>query len=118
MQDLGVPLIIGQGKSEYFIASDITALLEVTRKIIYLEDEDLARVTIDSLEIFGSNLKKKIRKVHHSKVKLSSMDLGPHDHFMQKEIYEQPRALGDTIEAVMIIINLIIRYLVKMQKMF
>ena len=61
---------------------------------------DLARITIDSLEIFGSNLKKKIRKVHHSKVKLSSMDLGPHDHFMQKEIYEQPRALGDTIEAV------------------
>jgi glucosamine--fructose-6-phosphate aminotransferase (isomerizing) len=97
---LGCPLIIGQGKSEYFIASDITALLEVTRKIIYLEDEDLARVTTDSLEIFGSNLKKKIRKVHHSKVKLSSMDLGPHDHFMQKEIYEQPRALGDTIEAV------------------
>jgi len=97
---LGCPLIIGQGKSEFFIASDITALLEVTRKIIYLEDEDLARVTTDSLEIFGSNLKKKIRKVHHSKVKLSSMDLGPHDHFMQKEIYEQPRALGDTIEAV------------------
>jgi glucosamine--fructose-6-phosphate aminotransferase (isomerizing) len=97
---LGCPLIIGQGKSEYFIASDITALLEVTRKIIYLEDGDLARITIDSLEIFGSNLKKKIRKVHHSKVKLSSMDLGPHDHFMQKEIYEQPRALGDTIEAV------------------
>ena len=97
---LGCPLIIGQGKSEYFIASDITALLEVTRKIIYLEDEDLARLTTDSLEIFGSNLKKKIRKVHHSKVKLSSMDLGPHDHFMQKEIYEQPRALGDTIEAV------------------
>jgi len=97
---LGCPLIIGQGESEYFIASDITALLEVTRKIIYLEDGDLARVTTDSLEIFGSNLKKKIRKMHHSKVKLSSMDLGSHDHFMQKEIYEQPRALGDTIEAV------------------
>ena len=97
---LGCPLIIGQGKSEYFIASDITALLEVTRKIIYLEDGDLARIAINSLEIFGSNLKKKIRKVHHSKVKLSSMDLGPHNHFMQKEIYEQPRALGDTIEAV------------------
>ncbi len=97
---LGCPLIIGQGKSEYFIASDISALLEVTRNIIYLEDGDLARIATDSLEIFGSNLKKRVRKVHHSKVKLSSMDLGPHDHFMQKEIYEQPRALGDTIEAV------------------
>ena len=96
----GCPLIIGQGKSEYYIASDITALLEVTRKIIYLEDGDLARLAINSLEIFGANLKKKVRKVHNSKVKLSSMDLGPHDHFMQKEIYEQPRALGDTIEVV------------------
>ena len=96
----GCPLIIGQGKSEYFIASDITALLEVTRKIIYLEDGDLARVKVNFLEIYGANLKKRVRKIHHSKVKLSSMDLGPNDHFMQKEIYEQPRAIGDTIEAV------------------
>jgi len=96
----GCPLIIGQGKSEYFIASDITALLEVTRKIIYLEDGDLARVKVNLLEIYGANLKKRVRKIHHSKVKLSSMDLGPNDHFMQKEIYEQPRAIGDTIESV------------------
>jgi len=97
---LGCPLIIGQGKSEYYIASDISALLEVTRNVIYLEDGDLARIKVNSLEIFGNNLKKRARKVHHSKVKLSSMDLGTNDHFMQKEIYEQPRAIGDTIEAV------------------
>ena len=97
---LGCPLIIGQGKSEYFIASDITALLGVTRKIIYLEDGDLAKISKTSLDIFSSKLKKVNRKINHSKVKISSMDLGPHDHFMQKEIYEQPRALGDTIEAV------------------
>tara|TARA_B100000768_G_scaffold181152_2_gene203077 strand:- start:673 stop:2508 length:1836 start_codon:yes stop_codon:yes gene_type:complete len=97
---LGCPLIIGQGKSEYYIASDISALLEVTRNFIYLEDGDLARIKVNSLEIFGNNLKKRVRKVHHSKVKLSSMDLGTSDHFMQKEIYEQPRAIGDTIEAV------------------
>jgi len=97
---LGCPLIIGQGKSEYFIASDITALLEVTRQIIYLEDGDLAKISKTSLDIFSSKLKKVNRKINHSKVKISSMDLGPHDHFMQKEIYEQPRALGDTIEAV------------------
>jgi len=97
---LGCPLIIGQGKSEYFIASDVSALLGVTRKIIYLEDGDLAKISKTSLDIFSSNLKKVTRKIHHSKVKISSMDLGPHDHFMQKEIYEQPRALGDTIEAV------------------
>jgi glutamine---fructose-6-phosphate transaminase (isomerizing) len=97
---LGCPLIIGQGKSEYFIASDISALLGVTRKIIYLEDGDLAKISKTSLDIFSSKLKKVNRKINHSKVKISSMDLGPHDHFMQKEIYEQPRALGDTIEAV------------------
>jgi len=97
---LGCPLIIGKGKSEFFIASDISALLGVTRKIIYLEDGDLAKISKDSLDIFCSNLKKVTRKINHSKVQVSSMDLGPHDHFMQKEIYEQPRALGDTIEAV------------------
>ena len=97
---LGCPLIIGQGKSEYFIASDISALLGVTRKIIYLEDGDLAKITKNSIDIFSNNLKKVARKINHSKVKISSMDLGPYDHFMQKEIYEQPRALGDTIEAV------------------
>ena len=97
---LGCPLIIGKGNSEYFIASDISALLGVTRKIIYLEDGDLARISKNSLDIFNRNLKKVSRKINHSKVKISSMDLGPYDHFMQKEIYEQPRALGDTIEAV------------------
>ena len=97
---LGCPLIIGQGQSEYFIASDISALLGVTRKIIYLEDGDLAKLTKNSINIFGRNLKKVNRKINHSKVKVSTMDLGPYDHFMQKEIYEQPRALGDTIEAV------------------
>ena len=97
---LGCPLIIGQGKSEYFAASDISALLGVTRKIIYLEDGDLAKISKTSLDIYNSKLRKVVRKVNHSKVKISSMDLGPHDHFMQKEIYEQPRAIGDTIEAV------------------
>ena len=97
---LGCPLIIGQGKSEYFAASDISALIAITRKVIYLEDGDFAKLTKNNLEIFGANLKKVKRKVNESKVKTSSIDLGPHDHFMQKEIYEQPRAIGDTIEAV------------------
>jgi len=97
---LGCPLIIGQGKSEYFAASDISALIAITRKVIYLDDGDFAKLTKNNLEIFGSNLKKVKRKVNESKFKTSSMDLGPHDHFMQKEIYEQPRAIGDTIEAV------------------
>ena len=78
---LGCPLIIGQGKSEYFAASDISALIAITRKVIYLEDGDFAKLTKNNLEIFGSNLKKVKRKVNESKVKISSMDLGPHDLF-------------------------------------
>ena len=97
---LGCPLIIGQGKSEYFAASDISALIGITRKVIYLKDGDFAKLTKNNLEVFDSNLKKVSRKINQSKVKMPSMDLGAHDHFMQKEIYEQPRAIGDTIEAV------------------
>ena len=98
---LGCPLIIGQGKSEYYAASDLSALIGITKKVIYLKDGDFAKLNKDSLEIFNLNLKKVSRKINESKVKKSSMDLGPHEHFMQKEIYEQPRAIGDTIEAVL-----------------
>ena len=97
---LGCPLIIGQGKSEYYAASDISALIGITKKVIYLEDGDFAKLSKNNLEIFNSRFKRVVRKINESKVKKSSMDLGPHDHFMQKEIYEQPRAIGDTIEAV------------------
>lgn len=97
---LGCPLLIGVGEKEHFIASDISALLGITRNVIYLEDGDLARITKSSLNIFDASLKEIYREIHHSNVPISSMDLGPFSHFMQKEIYEQPRALGDTIEAV------------------
>ena len=97
---LGCPLIIGQGKSEYYAASDISALIGITKKVIYLEDVVFAKLSKNNLEIFNSRFKRVVRKINESKVKKSSMDLGPHDHFMQKEIYEQPRAIGDTIEAV------------------
>lgn len=96
----GCPLLIGVGEKEHFIASDISALLGITRNVIYLEDGDLARITKSSLNIFDPSLKEIYREIHHSNVPISSMDLGPFSHFMQKEIYEQPRALGDTIEAV------------------
>jgi len=97
---LGCPLLIGLGESENFIASDVSAVLSVTRKVIYLEDGDVADVRRDGVTIYGRDGNTVERKIHMSDVSLASMELGPYSHFMQKEIHEQPRALTDTIEAL------------------
>jgi len=97
---LGCPLLIGLGKGENFIASDVSAVISVTRNVIYLEDGDVADIRRDGVTVFGRDGKEEIRKIHMSDVSLASMELGPYSHFMQKEIHEQPRALTDTIEAL------------------
>jgi glucosamine--fructose-6-phosphate aminotransferase (isomerizing) len=97
---LGCPLLIGLGENENFIASDVSAVLSVTRKVIYLEDGDVADIRRDGVSIFGKDGAEVTRKIHMSDVSLASMELGPYAHFMQKEIHEQPRALTDTIEAL------------------
>ena len=96
----GCPLIIGVAEEKYLIASDASAIIPSTNNIIYLEDGDIARLTKNSMEIYDGSFKAVKRSVHKSKISLESMELGPYDHFMQKEIYEQPRAIADTIEAV------------------
>lgn len=97
---LGCPLLLGLGDGENFIASDVSAVLSVTRKVIYLEDGDVADIRREGVTIFGKTGDEVTRKVHMSDVSLASMELGPYAHFMQKEIHEQPRALTDTIEAL------------------
>jgi glutamine---fructose-6-phosphate transaminase (isomerizing) len=97
---LGCPLLIGLGESENFIASDVSAVLAVTRKVIYLEDGDVATLTTDAVVIYGKDGEIADRKVHLSDVSLASLELGPYSHFMQKEIHEQPSAITDTIEAL------------------
>lgn len=97
---LGCPLLIGLGENENFIASDVSAVLSVTRKVIYLEDGDVADIQREGVIIYGRDGNTVERKVHMSDVSLASMELGPYSHFMQKEIHEQPRALTDTIEAL------------------
>ncbi|MBZ4200788.1 MAG: glutamine--fructose-6-phosphate transaminase (isomerizing) [Methylotenera sp.] len=97
---LGCPLLIGLGEGENFIASDVSAVLSVTRKVIYLEDGDVADIRLDGVTIFGRDGLALNRQIHLSDVSLASMELGPYAHFMQKEIHEQPRALTDTIEAL------------------
>jgi len=97
---LGCPLLLGLGEGENFIASDVSAVLSVTRKVIYLEDGDVADIRRDGVTIFGRDGIEVKRKIHVSDVSLASMELGPYSHFMQKEIHEQPKALTDTIEAL------------------
>jgi glucosamine--fructose-6-phosphate aminotransferase (isomerizing) len=96
----GCPLLIGLGENENFIASDVSAVLSVTRKVIYLEDGDVAMITPHAVDIYDADGHLAERRIHLSDVSLSSMELGPYSHFMQKEIHEQPRALTDTIEAL------------------
>ncbi len=97
---LGCPLLIGLGENENLIASDVSAVLPMTRRVIYLEDGDVAEIRRDSVTIYGQDGQVTTRKVHMSEVSLASMELGPYAHFMQKEIHEQPRALTDTMEAL------------------
>lgn len=96
----GCPLLVGLGEGENFIASDVSAVLAVTRRVIYLEDGDVAEVKASGVTIWDKTDKVIERKVHISDVSLASLELGPYTHFMQKEIHEQPRALTDTIEAL------------------
>ncbi len=96
---MGCPLLIGLGEGENFVASDVSAVISATRKVIFLEEGDTAEIRRDGVRIFDEHDRPVERDVHLSDVSLASLELGPYRHFMQKEIHEQPRALGDTIEA-------------------
>jgi len=97
---MGCPLLIGLGEGENFVASDVSAILQATRRVIFLEEGDTAEVTRAGVRVFDGDNAEIQREVHVSDVSLASLELGPYRHFMQKEIHEQPRALADTIEAV------------------
>ncbi|HSH86944.1 MAG TPA: glutamine--fructose-6-phosphate transaminase (isomerizing) [Methylophilus sp.] len=97
---LGCPLLVGLGEQENFVASDVSAVLSATRKVIYLEDGDVATLSTSAVVIYDRQGETVQRKVHMSDVSLASLELGPYSHFMQKEIHEQPRAISDTIEAL------------------
>jgi glucosamine--fructose-6-phosphate aminotransferase (isomerizing) len=98
---MGCPLLVGLGEGENFVASDVSAIVQATRRVIFLEEGDTAEVTREAVRVFDDRGETVERDVHVSDVSLASLELGPYRHFMQKEIHEQPRAIGDTIEAVM-----------------
>jgi len=94
----GSPLVIGVGFQEYFIASDVFALLPVTNRFIFLEEGDLAELRCDGLQIFNAAGEPVERSIRESSVAADSAERGEYRHFMQKEIFEQPRAVADTLE--------------------
>ena len=95
----GSPLLIGVGKNCNYIASDQMALLSVTKKFIFLEEGDVAEIKIDAITIFDKNGYQVDRPIKTSNLKEGQVDKGLYSHFMQKEIFEQPQAIRDTLES-------------------
>jgi glucosamine--fructose-6-phosphate aminotransferase (isomerizing) len=96
----GAPLLLGLGKGENFAASDASALLQVTKKIVYLEEGDVAEIGLRGVHICDSTGAEVTRPVHESKLSADAVELGPYRHYMQKEIFEQPGAVANTLEMV------------------
>ncbi|SHE76983.1 glutamine--fructose-6-phosphate transaminase (isomerizing) [Thermomonas hydrothermalis] len=98
---MGCPLLVGLGEGEHFVASDVSAIVSATRRVIYLEEGDTVALTRDSVQVFDASDRPVTRDVHVSDVSLAALELGPYRHFMQKEIHEQPRAISDTAEGIL-----------------
>lgn len=91
----GSPMVIGVGKNEYFIASDASPIIEYTKNVIYLNDNEIAYIRRDELLIKNINNVVQIPYVQELELKLEMLEKGGFDHFMLKEIYEQPRSIRD-----------------------
>ncbi|MDO9731845.1 glutamine--fructose-6-phosphate transaminase (isomerizing) [Glaesserella parasuis] len=94
----GSPLVIGLGVGENFLASDPLALLSVTRRFIYLEEGDVAEITRRTVDIYNRSGEKVERDVHEGNFESDAADKGQYRHYMQKEIFEQPVAIMNTLE--------------------
>ena len=94
----GAPLIAGLGDGEQYIASDVHALLPLTKRFLYLEEGDVVRVTRDTVDVFdadGTAVRRDVRESHFS---ADAVQRGDYPHYMLKEIHEQPQAIADTLE--------------------
>ena len=94
----GSPLVIGVSDQGNFIASDMSALLSVTHQFIILEEGDIALLEKDKVTVFDHNNKEVTRNIHVSKLSSDAVERGDYEHYMLKEIYEQPQAIAETLE--------------------
>lgn len=91
------PLIIGVGRGENFIASDVTAILNHTRNVYYLEDDEIVMLSADEVKIYNTDREEIHKEIFRVNWDVSAAEKGGYEHFMMKEIEEQPKALRDTI---------------------
>ncbi|HYG54426.1 MAG TPA: glutamine--fructose-6-phosphate transaminase (isomerizing) [Burkholderiales bacterium] len=94
----GPPLLLGLGEGENFAASDVSALVQVTRRVVHLENGDCAEIRPDGVRILDATGTPVERTVHVSEVSAQAAELGSYRHYMQKEIFEQPGAVANTLE--------------------
>ncbi|GAB1394310.1 glutamine--fructose-6-phosphate transaminase (isomerizing) [Rhodocyclaceae bacterium] len=96
----GAPLLLGIGEDGHYAASDASALLQVTRRMVYLEEGDVAELGRDGYRIVGADRTAANREIHESTLSADAVELGEYAHYMQKEIFEQPQALAATLEMI------------------
>ncbi len=96
----GAPLLLGVAEEGAYAASDTSALLQVTRKVVYLEDGDVAELTTQGHRIMHTDGSPVDRPCHESDLSADAVELGKYQHYMQKEIFEQPQALANTLEMI------------------
>jgi glucosamine--fructose-6-phosphate aminotransferase (isomerizing) len=96
----GAPLLLGVGEEGFYAASDASALLQVTRNMVYLEEGDIAQISREGYRILRPDGSAVAREVQVSSLSADAVELGHYQHYMQKEIFEQPQALANTLELI------------------
>jgi glucosamine--fructose-6-phosphate aminotransferase (isomerizing) len=96
----GSPLVVGLGKGENFLASDALALAGTTDRFVYLQDGDVVDLQLEQVRIVDGTGAPAIRPERHLTEVSNAVELGPYQHYMQKEIFEQPKAIADTLDQV------------------